>query len=112
VTYYENGQVQSRQPFLNGFAAGIAQEFFPSGKVQKETTYVRNVLLGPFREFREDGTLAVSGQYRNGKQSGVWTYFKEDGKTEARSVTYRNGLAVEGSSDKPKAKPRPPLKRK
>ncbi len=73
---------------------------------------MRNVLLGPFREFREDGTAAVSGQYRNGKQSGVWTYFKEDGTTEARSVTYRNGLAVEGGSEKPKAKPRPPLKRK
>ena len=109
VTYFENGQVQSRQPFVNGFMAGVAQEFFPSGKVRKETTYVRNVLLGPFREFREDGTPAVSGQYRNSRQTGDWLYYKEDGTTLARTVTYRNGTPVEAA---PKAKPKAPAKRK
>jgi len=109
ITYYETGQVLSRQPFLNGMMAGVAQEFFPSGKLRKETTYVRNVLLGPFRELHEDGTAAVNGQYRNGRQSGVWTYYKEDGTTVARTVTYRNGQAVEAA---PKSKPKAPIKRK
>lgn len=109
LTYFENGQVQSRQPYLNGFMAGVGQEFYSSGKVRKETTYVRSVLLGPFREFREDGTVAVSGQYRNSRQSGIWTYYKEDGTTMARSVTYRNGTPVETGV---KPKQRPPLKRK
>ena len=114
LTYFENGQVQSRQPYLNGFMAGVAQEFFPSGKVHKETSYVRNMLLGPFKEMREDGTLAVSGQYRNSRQSGIWTYFKEDGKTVDRSVTYRNGNAVDAGArprSRPVVKPRPPVKR-
>ena len=53
----------------------------------------------------------MSGQYRNSKQSGVWTYYKEDGKTVDRTVTYRNGLLVDGAA-KPKAKPKPPLKRR
>lgn len=109
LTYFENGQIQARQPYLSGFMAGVGQEYFPSGKLRKETTYVRSVLLGPFRELREDGTLAVSGRYRNSRQSGVWTYFKEDGQTVARSVTYRNGTPVEAG---PKPKPRPPLKRR
>lgn len=109
TTYFENGQVQSRQPYLSGLMAGVGQEYFPSGKLRKETTYVRNVLLGPFRELREDGTLAVSGQYRNGRQSGVWTYYKEDGTAVDRAVTYRNGQLVEAA---PKAKPRPPAKRR
>ena len=109
LTYFENGQVQSRQPYLSGFMAGIGQEFFASGKLRKETTYVRSVLLGPFRELREDGTLAVSGQYRNSRQSGVWTYYNEDGKTAARTVTYRNGTPVEAGA---KPKVRPPLKRR
>ena len=111
LTYFENGQVQSRQPYLNGFMGGIGQEFFASGKLRKETTYVRSQIQGAFRELREDGTAAVSGQYRNSKQSGVWTYYKEDGKTVDRTVTYRNGLLVDGAA-KPKAKPRPPLKRR
>ncbi|WP_310391756.1 hypothetical protein [Hymenobacter sp.] len=109
LTYFETGAVQSRQPYLNGFMAGVAQEYFPSGKLRKETTYVRSVLLGPFRELREDGTLAVNGLYRNGRQSGVWTYYQEDGKTVARTVTYRNGLAVDAPA-KPKA--RAPVRRK
>ncbi|WP_046242759.1 toxin-antitoxin system YwqK family antitoxin [Hymenobacter terrenus] len=104
LTYFENGQVQSRQPYLNGFMAGIGQEYFPSGKVRKETTYVRSMLQGPFRELREDGTLAVNGLYRNSKQSGVWTYYKEDGQTVDRTVTYRNGTPVQVNT-KPKAKP-------
>ena len=112
LTYFENGQVQSRQPFLNGFMAGVAQEFFPSGKVRKETTYVRSALQGPFKEYREDGTLAVSGQYRNSRQSGAWTYYQPDGVAVARTVTYRNGAAVEAGPARPKAKPRAPLKRR
>jgi len=113
LTYFENGQVQSRQPYLNGFMAGVGQEFFASGKLRKETTYVRSVLLGPFRELREDGTAAVSGQYRNSRQSGVWTYYKADGQTAERTVTYRNGTPVEaGTKPGAKPKPRPPLKRR
>ena len=111
LTYFENGQVQTRQPYLNGFMGGIGQEFFASGKLRKETTYVRSQIQGAFRELREDGTAAVSGQYRNSKQSGVWTYYKEDGTTVDRTVTYRNGLLVDGAA-KPKAKPKPPLKRR
>ncbi len=107
ITYFENGQMQSRQPYLNGFMAGVAQEFFPSGQLRKETTYVRSSLLGPFRELREDGTVAVSGQYRNNRQSGVWTYYQPDGSTVDRTVTYRNGAAVDAA---PKAKPRAPVK--
>ena len=39
LTYFENGTVQSRQPYLNGFLAGVAQEYFPSGKVRKALSY-------------------------------------------------------------------------
>ena len=112
LTYFENGQVQSRQPYLNGFMGGIGQEYFASGKLRKETTYVRSQIQGAFRELREDGTAAVSGQYRNSRQSGVWTYYKDDGTTVDRTVTYRNGLLVDGAAKpKPKAK-KPPLKRR
>ena len=109
LTYYENGQLHSRQPYLNGFMTGTAQEFFASGKVFKETTYMRGLLLGAFRELREDGTLAVSGQYRSNRQTGDWTYYQPNGQTVARTVTYRNGTPVEGGA---KPRPRPLPKRK
>ena len=112
LTYFESGQVQSRQPYLNGFMAGIGQEYFSSGKVRKETTYVRSMIQGSFRELREDGTLAVSGQYRNSRQSGVWTYYKDDGQAVARTVTYRNGQQVTDPVKQPKAKPKAPVRRK
>ncbi|GAB3848037.1 hypothetical protein GCM10028822_10290 [Hymenobacter terrigena] len=112
LTYFENGQVQTRQPYLNGFLGGVGQEYFASGKLRKETTYVRSQIQGSFKEYREDGTVAVSGQYRNSRQSGVWTYYKEDGTTVDRTVTYRNGQQVTDPIKQPKAKPRPPLKRK
>jgi antitoxin component YwqK of YwqJK toxin-antitoxin module len=112
LTYFENGAVQSRQPYLNGFMAGVGQEYFPSGKVRKETTYVRSMIQGPFKEYREDGSLAVNGLYRNSKQSGVWTYYKEDGKTVDRTVTYRNGVLVTDPVRQPKPKPKAPVKRR
>ena len=112
LTYFENGQVQTRQPYLNGFLGGVGQEYFPSGKLRKETTYVRSQIQGAFKEYREDGTLTLSGLYRNSRQSGVWTYYKEDGTTVDRTVTYRNGQLVTDPIRQPKAKPRPPLKRK
>jgi antitoxin component YwqK of YwqJK toxin-antitoxin module len=113
LTYFDNGQVQNRQPYVNGFLTGVGQEYFGSGKLRKEATYVRNLLAGPFRELREDGTLAVSGQYKNGKQSGEWTYYKEDGQAVDRTVTYRDGRPLPaGGGAKPKPKPKPPIKRR
>jgi len=112
ITYFENGQIQNRQPYLNGFLGGVGQEYFASGKLRKETTYVRSQIQGAFKEYREDGSLAVSGLYRNSRQSGLWTYYKENGTTVDRTVTYRNGQQVTDPIRQPKAKPRPPLKRK
>ena len=112
ITYFENGQIQNRQPYLNGFLGGVGQEYFASGKLRKETTYVRSQIQGAFKEYREDGSLAVSGLYRNSRQSGLWTYYKEDGTIVDRTVTYRNGQQVTDPIRQPKAKPRPPLKRK
>ncbi|GAA4349724.1 hypothetical protein GCM10023185_06660 [Hymenobacter saemangeumensis] len=113
IQYYENGQMQSRQPYVNGLLIGVGQEFYSSGKLRKETTYVHNLLSGPFKELREDGTLAVSGQYKNGKQNGVWTYFKEDGQTAERSVTYSNGrLLPAGGSPKTQKPAKAPIKKK
>ena len=112
ITYFENGQIQNRQPYLNGFLGGVGQEYFASGKLRKETTYMRSQIQGAFKEYREDGSLAVSGLYRNSRQSGLWTYYKEDGTTVDRTVTYRNGQQVTDPIRQLKAKPRPPLKRK
>ena len=104
--------MQTRQPYLNGFLGGVGQEYFASGKLRKETTYVRSQIQGAFKEYREDGTVAVNGLYRNSRQSGVWTYYKEDGTTVDRTVTYRNGQQVTDPIKQPKAKLRPPQKRK
>jgi len=114
LQYFENGQVQIRQPYVNGLLIGLGQEYYSTGKLRKETTYAHNMLSGPFRELREDGTLAVSGQYKNGKQTGVWTYYKEDGQAVDRSVTYSNGRLVTGADGKtkPVGKPRPAPKKK
>jgi antitoxin component YwqK of YwqJK toxin-antitoxin module len=110
LAYFENGQVQTRQPYVNGFLSGLGQEYYASGKLRKEANYAHNLLVGAFRELREDGTLAVTGLYKNGKQSGEWTYYKEDGQTVDRTVTYRDGRPVPVGNPKPKPRLAPKKK--
>jgi antitoxin component YwqK of YwqJK toxin-antitoxin module len=109
TTYFEDGTVASRQPYVNGFIVGLGQEFYQSGKLKAETTFVHGQKTGPHRELREDGTLAVSGSYRTGKETGEWHYYQPDGQTMARTLLYRNGVVVEAGS-KPKTRPVPKRK--
>jgi antitoxin component YwqK of YwqJK toxin-antitoxin module len=91
LTYFENGQVQTRQQFENGLQTGLGEQFFATGKLWKEGTYLKGLLSGPYRELREDGTQAEAGQYKNGKTSGQWTYYKADGQGIDHQVTFRDG---------------------
>ncbi len=106
LTYFENGQVQTRQLYENGIQTGLGQQYFASGKLWKEGTYVKGLLAGPYRELREDGTVAEAGQYKNGKTSGQWTYYKADGQSIDRQVTYRDGK-VAGTPTRPKLNGKP-----
>ena len=92
LTYFENGQVQTRQQFdASGLQTGLNQEYYASGQLRKEATYLKSLLAGPYQELHDDGTPAVTGQYKLGKQSGDWTYYRADGHSIDHQVTYRDG---------------------
>nr|GFB25822.1 hypothetical protein [Tanacetum cinerariifolium] len=91
LTYFDNGQVQTRQQYENGQQTGLGEQFFANGRLWKEGTYVKGQLSGPYRELREDGTLAEEGQYKFGKTSGQWTYYKANGTSIDHQVTFRDG---------------------
>jgi antitoxin component YwqK of YwqJK toxin-antitoxin module len=116
LTYFENGQVQSRQQFENGLQTGLGQQYFASGKLWKEGTYLKGILSGPYRELREDGTQAEVGQYKNGKSSGQWTYYKADGQGIDHQVTFRDGKPLGTATrtklnGKPYVAPKPKAKK-
>ncbi|MGI4737283.1 MAG: toxin-antitoxin system YwqK family antitoxin, partial [Janthinobacterium lividum] len=111
LTYFDNGQVQTRQQFENGQQTGLGEQFFASGKLWKEGTYVKGLLSGPYRELRDDGTQAEAGQYKNGKTSGQWTYYKANGQGIDRQVTYRDGKPL-GAGSRPKLNGKPYVPKK
>jgi len=106
LTYFDNGQVQTRQQYENGQQTGLGEQFFANGKLWKEGTYLKGQLSGPYRELREDGTLAEEGQYKFGKTSGQWTYYKANGTSIDHQVTFRDGKPV-GSGSRPKLNGKP-----
>ena len=116
LTYFDNGQVQTRQQYENGQQTGLGEQYFNSGKLWKEGTYLKGLLAGPYRELREDGTLAESGQYKNGKTSGQWTYYKADGQSVDHQVAFRDGKPASTTTrtklnGKPYVAPKPKAKK-
>lgn len=66
VTHYQNGNIQSEIPYVNG------------------------VQHGPYKFYDFYGAVVVSGNYNNGNQHGEWNWYYDDGKLRVSEV-YLNG---------------------
>ena len=73
-TFYDNGQLWTRENYKNGERDGL------------------------YEMFHENGQLEIIGNYIDGERDGFWERFDEDGNL-TRTLTYRNGVMVETNSN-------------
>ena len=72
VSYYENGQLQSRGTFKDGKKEGPAVGYHDNGQLLIKGTYKDDKRDGPFVSYHFNGKLRSKGTYKNGEKVGDW----------------------------------------
>ncbi|MBR2111650.1 MAG: hypothetical protein IJ950_01645 [Helicobacter sp.] len=67
VAYYENGNVKSKTPFVNGKKHGMGKKYWANGKLRYKYPY-------------KNGKLRFEASYKNGKAHGIRKIYDEKGE--------------------------------
>ncbi len=81
LTYYANGQLQSRTPFTTKNKNGWGTTFYENGKVKDSIFYRDNIPTTTAYHFYANGSPATVGQHNElGKRYGWWTCYDSLGR--------------------------------
>jgi hypothetical protein len=102
-TYYDNGQIRSERPYVNGKVHGVFRRWHENGMLLQELPYVEDVFHGMMREWDREGRLVGECNYEHG--AGISRSFYPDGRLKGecfvRDNNYPHGpLRVWGWSGK------------
>jgi antitoxin component YwqK of YwqJK toxin-antitoxin module len=103
TSFYENGGIQGKQKYKNGYEDGTTSLYFESGLPMSEITYKEGLLHGknihyfengqlrtitPYIDdiaegdyicFYENGNIQRKGKLKGASPIGEWNYYNEDG---------------------------------
>ena len=93
--FSDNSLLQSRANYRDGeVVVQTIFNYFENGQLEFRENWIDGVRSGLFEWFYENGQLQYRGNYTDGVQDGLVEFFDEDGNlTETR--TYRNGELIE-----------------
>ena len=60
--YYENGNLVSETPFVNGKKYGLYKDYFKTGELSCSAEYIDDLLHGENKVYNKDGTLHDYGE--------------------------------------------------
>jgi uncharacterized protein len=91
VSFYEFGELATREFYVDGLREGPYLEYDPGGEVITEALYVKGQFEGSFKRLAFGLPLEI-GTYRNGKKVGEWKrYFAGTKVLEAEEYYDQNG---------------------
>jgi len=77
--YYETGKLKMRGILFKGANYGMWEYFFESGQKSMEGIINGKNREGEWKLYYENGHLKENGEYKTGKRTGLWKTFFEDG---------------------------------
>lgn len=89
-SYYENGQVKSEIPLVNGLKSGSMILYFPNGQVNEIRAYKDGKMDGTWLTFTEKGSKVAEANYADGLKNGKWFIWDENGVLRY-DMTYQKG---------------------
>lgn len=90
-TYYdENGQLLSRETYLNGKKNGKSFVYFPNGDISEERNFKNGLEEGSYKEYFEKNSMRAQGTYLNGEKEGKFTYYFPN-HVEVAAGYFKNG---------------------
>ena len=81
LKYYENGQLQERISYSDGYEEGIREEYFEDGQLRFQINYKSGKIHGIITRYHENGQLAEETSYFYGVKHGPNTFYDKSGKS-------------------------------
>ncbi len=78
--FHENGQLKQEGDYKNGETVGEWKGYYPNGQLKEVVTFSKNLENGPFTEYYENGNLKTEGNYLEGdNEDGELKEYDETG---------------------------------
>lgn len=79
VTFFDSGKILLEGQFVNDKKDGKHVEYFESGRIRSEFNYDKGKYHGEMKLFLANGQLRTKGTYHQGLKDGLWMDFNDDG---------------------------------
>lgn len=91
--FYENGQIKTEIPLINGLKSGSMMIYFQNGQTNEIRSYKDGKMDGTWLTFTEKGSKVAEANYANGIKNGKWFIWDENGILRY-DMTYDQGKKV------------------
>lgn len=91
ITYHENGNIKSKEFFVDGLEHGHSTYYHENGVIRFEGEAINNFNEGIWNSYHENGVLESKGNYTKGKADGEFLYYNEN------SIMINKGSFKEGN---------------
>jgi antitoxin component YwqK of YwqJK toxin-antitoxin module len=89
--YYETGKLKMRGNLKQSSNSGLWEYFYESGFKSMEGTIDNKKRVGTWKVYYESGELKETGEYADNKRTGLWVTYFEDG-TRRGEIEYEDDL--------------------
>ena len=97
VSYYENGQLETKGNYKDGNEEGLREGYFDNGQLEYKTNYKDGKLVGLVENYYENGQLQLKGNYKDEKEDGLWETYRVDGLSMG-NICVKNNRSVHTSN--------------
>ena len=93
ISYYLNGNVESKGQFTNNETTGVWEFFYETGNLKMRGILRQNANYGLWEYFYESGQKSMEGNINGKNREGEWTTFYENGQPKEVGE-YKNNKRV------------------
>lgn len=91
--FYENGQLQILENYVNGAFEGLYQMYFQNGQLSNEGIYHQNEMTGIWKRWYETGELREEVTFKHNLENGPYTFYHKNGQDSIK------GHFIQGDND-------------
>lgn len=95
ISYFMNGNIESKGNFSNNETAGVWEFFYETGSLKMRGMLKQSANYGVWEYFYESGQKSMEGTINGRNREGIWTMYYENGNVKELgeySGNRRNGL--------------------
>ena len=105
-TYYKDGMIEKKIPYVKNIRQGISYTFYPTGKISRRDTYANDQIIGvsmlydtlgvvtsliTYRDGVSEKIQRVNRTDRMGEKQGLWVWFYDDTSMIEHQGIYSRG---------------------